>query len=32
MGFSLAKEWSASALAERLEREGGDGEDPPATL
>ena len=32
IGFSLAKEWSTSALAERLEREGADGEDPPATL
>jgi predicted PurR-regulated permease PerM len=32
IGFSLAKEWSASALAERLEREGTDGDDPPATL
>jgi predicted PurR-regulated permease PerM len=29
MGFSLAKEWSASALAERLEREAADGEDEP---
>ncbi len=32
IGFSLAKEWSASALAERLEREGENGGEPPAGL